>query len=66
VTSDGMTKFNTSQDCPYHACQVVGAFNDWINNEILSAVEQRNIKAIQDVENQKKCRRTVPGACSRP
>jgi hypothetical protein len=45
----------------------VGTFNAWINNEILSAVEQRNIKAIQDVENQKKCRVTpVPGACSRP
>jgi hypothetical protein len=66
VSQDAITKFRTSQDCPYHACRIVQTYNGWVTDQVVSQVERSNIETIRTVEQQKGCRLSlVTGPCGR-
>jgi hypothetical protein len=66
VTDLGIDRFRTAAECPYADCRRIQKNNASVSNEILSAVETRNIDAIKKLEETKGC--VLPpaaGLCTR-
>jgi TIR domain-containing protein/YARHG domain-containing protein len=64
VSDAGTRAFNTTKDCPYRRCKMVDRINYWIENEILSETERKNVTAIRRREGALGCRfAVVPSAC---